>query len=228
MKMHIISAALLSAVLSGMVTSAIAQDAGANPWKELEKELRAEGIGREKWGELFRKGERGEALEPKEAAALQRIVELKERMDRERKVLDRWIGTWVSDVIIRPSAWVPDGKQQSEIREVKWILNGRFQQSTIRSDDHESREIQRYDVGGKRYHRWTFGTEGFGHGYWTGSWDEESKAMTWKLDFGVVKGTMVDSFADPDPNYVTTLVLEDAEGKVLLDSQTEHMRVLKK
>ena len=52
--------------------------------------------------------------------------------------------------------------------------------------------------------------------------------MTWKLDFGALKGTMVDTFADPDPNYMTTLVLTDAEGKVLLDLETEHTRLLAK
>jgi len=51
--------------------------------------------------------------------------------------------------------------------------------------------------------------------------------MTWKLDFGAVKGTMEDSFGAPDA-CTTTLSLEDAEGKVLLNSITEHTRLLKK
>jgi len=206
-------------------------------WRKLHEELAAQGLGQETWGELFKKKGRGEALEPKEEEAIRRIMELKKKADPVRtartsaprpgdKVLDRFRGTWFADVVIRPSAWMPEGRQQSEVKEVKWILNGRFQESTTRGDNHEAREIQR--VGGKTYYKWTFGTGRFGHGYWTGTWDEEAKTMTWKLDFGAIKGTMVDSFADPDPNYVTTLILEDVEGKVLLDSQTEHTRLLAK
>jgi len=204
-------------------------------WRELHEELAAQGMGRETWGELFKKKERGEVLEPKEEEAIRRIMELKKRANRGRTgrerqpgelVLDRFRGTWFSDVVVSPSEWVSEGKQRSEVREVRWILNGRFQESTIRGDKHETREIQR--VGGKTYYKWMFGTERFGHGYWTGTWDEEAKTMTWKLDFGAVKGTMVDSFADPDPNYMTTLVFEDAEGKVLFESQTEHTRLLAK
>ena len=202
-------------------------------WGKLHEELAAEGLGRETWRELFEKKQRGEPLEAKEVAALQRIQELKERMDPGHKVLDRWVGTWLSDVIINPCAWLAQGKQQSGIKEVKWILNGRFQESTVRSDGYEAREIQRYEPYAgqrKKYYKWVFSTErSFGQSYWTGTWDEESKAMTWELDYGAVKGTMVESFADPDADrYDTTLVLKDAEGKVLLDIQAEHTRVLKK
>ena len=206
-------------------------------WRELLEELEAKGIGKEKLRELFRKRERGEALDPDEAEALEKVIELRKKLGQERgerqrrpgdRVLDRWLGTWLSEVIINPCAWVPEGKQLSQIREAKWILNGRFQEVTVRSDDHEARETQRSEAGGKRYAKWTFDSNG-GHGYWTGTWDEESKTMTWKLDFGVVKGTMVDSFTDEESyRYVTKLVLRDAEGKALLDTQSEHTRLLEK
>jgi len=203
-------------------------------WEKLLKELEGQGITREKLRELFQRKEKGEALDADEEAALQKVMELRRRLgqaDRQRqrrpgnRVLDRWLGTWFSTAIIRPSAWVPEGREQTEVNEVKWILNGRFQEATIRSDSHEARGIQR--VAGQGYHRWAFDSNG-GHGYWTGTWDEEAKTMTWKLDFGAIKGTMVETFSDPKPNYVTTLVIKDAEGKVLLDIETEHTRLLAK
>ena len=207
---------------------------GGAEWEKLLKELEGQGITREKLGELFKRKEKGEALDADEEAALQKVMELRRKLGQARggrgrrpgeKVLDRWQGAWFSTAIIRPSAWVPEGREQTEVREVKWVLNGRFQEATTRSDSHEAREIQR--VAGQGYNRWTFDTNG-GHGYWTGTWDEEAKTMTWKLDFGAIKGTMVDSFSDPDPNYVTTLVIKDAEGEVLLDIEAEHTRLLAK
>jgi len=67
MKIHIICAALLSVALSCIMGIAGAQDADA--WRRLRKELGAQGMEPEKWGELFGRRERGEALEPKEEAA---------------------------------------------------------------------------------------------------------------------------------------------------------------
>ena len=50
--------------------------------------------------------------------------------------------------------------------------------------------------------------------------------MTWTLDFGVIKGTMVDRFAGAD-KYETTIVITDIKGNLLWDAQTKHTRVKK-
>ena len=144
----------------------------------------------------------------------------------DRNVLDRWLGTWYSNADIKPSAWVPEGKQQAEVRNVEWILNGRFLQVTYRSDDHETRQILRYEANSKKFQKWIFDTYG-GTSFWTGSWDEKSKAMTWKMEFSPLKGTITDRFSNSD-KCETSVVLKDGEGKLLLDVLTEHTRVLKK
>ena len=65
------------------------------------------------------------------------------------KVLDRWLGTWNSHVVLKSSLWIPEGKQQKEIKTADWTLGGQFQQVSISSNTHESREIQRYDKGAR-------------------------------------------------------------------------------
>jgi len=142
--------------------------------------------------------------------------------EAQMKVLDRWLGTWKADVVMMPSKWVPEGKEQTESKTVEWILDGRFQQMAARGDGHRSLALQRYDAGSKTYQRWTFDTYG-NHSYWTGRWDEQAETMTWKFDFGVIKGTMVDAFVEAD-QCVTTVEVQDAQGSVLLDIEVGQTR----
>jgi hypothetical protein len=143
----------------------------------------------------------------------------------EMKVLNRWLGTWKSLAVIKPSNWFPGGKQRTETKNVEWVLGGHFQQATIRSNEHEARGIYRYDAQNKVYQSWFFDSEG-NTSYWIGTWNEESKTMTWKLDFSVIKGTMVDRFVAAD-KYDTTIIMKDIAGNLLLYVQTEHTRVKK-
>ena len=147
----------------------------------------------------------------------------------EEKVLNRWHGTWFSQVTINPSRWIPEGTEQNEIKEVNWILNGSFQQSSSRSNNHETREVQRYEARSKKYQKWTFDTNG-GANYWLGDWDEKSQTMTWQIQGGGLKGTMTDRFlgADKSETYETKLVIKDGEGKTLLDILAQHTRILNK
>jgi len=213
--------------------------AAQGEWRKLFEELEAQGITREMLGELFKRKEKGEELKPEEEEAIRKVMALKKRTDPARgrrggrqrrpgdKVLDRWLGTWFCDVIVKPCVWVPEETQQFELREVKWALRGRFQETTVRSSDYEMREFQNSDGNGKTFRKWHFGTQRFANGYWTGSWDAEAQTMTWKLDFGAIKGTRVDTFSDAE-SYDSTLVMTDKEGKTLLDVQTSHTRVLRK
>lgn len=146
-------------------------------------------------------------------------------MSSEMRVLDRYLGAWESEVVIRPSQWIPKQKERRETKNVEWILDNRFQQLASRSDEHETREIHRYDKHSKMYQKWTFDSDG-GTGYWTGVWSARSATMTWTLDFGVIKGTMIDRFLDEDI-YETTLIIKDSEGKLLLDVQAECLRLKK-
>lgn len=143
----------------------------------------------------------------------------------ETMVLDRWSGAWHTQVLFKASVWFPLGKRQAETRVVNWILAGQFQEATIRSAEHESRDIQRYDQQNKTYQRWNFDSHG-GAGFWVGTWDEKTQTMTWKLDLGTIKGSMTDRFAGAD-TYETKVILKNPEGAILLDVVAQHTRVKK-
>jgi len=41
----------------------------------------------------------------------------------EVKVLNQWLGSWKSDVVIKPSKWVPERVQWIEKTDVQWIVD---------------------------------------------------------------------------------------------------------
>jgi hypothetical protein len=143
----------------------------------------------------------------------------------EMEVLNRWLGTWESHIAIEPSEWLPQGMQINQTANIEWVLGGQFQQAAIRGDEHEAQEIQRYDGLTRVYQRWSFDSNGI-TGNWMGIWNEESETMTWSFDIGVIKGTMVDRFLAAE-RYDTTVIIEDRQGKVLLNIHTEHTRLNK-
>ena len=140
------------------------------------------------------------------------------------KILNQWLGNWKSVTLLKPAAWTPEAQELSGTSKSAWILDGHFQETSSRSGKHETREIHRYDAGSKRYHKWTFNSDG-SHSFWIGDWDEESSTMTWEyVDFGVgIKGKIVDRFIS-DGKYESTVILKDRAGTVLLDIQSEQVR----
>ena len=142
------------------------------------------------------------------------------------KILNKWLGDWKSHTVLKPAAWSPTSQELSGTSESVWILDGRFLESSSRSGAHETREIHRYDPGSRKYHKWTFNSDG-SHSFWIGDWDEETSTMTWKyVDFGAgIEGKIVDRFTSG--KYESTVILKDRAGTVLLDIRGEHVRTRK-
>ncbi|MCY3758637.1 MAG: hypothetical protein OXG96_13025 [Acidobacteria bacterium] len=140
------------------------------------------------------------------------------------KILNKWLGTWKSNTVLKPAAWSPTSQELSGTSKSVWILDGRFQQTSSRSGQHETREIHRYDSASRKYHKWTFNSDG-SHSFWIGDWDEATSTMTWKyVDFGAgIEGKIVDRFTSGG-NYESTVMLKDRAGTVLLDIRAEHVR----
>jgi hypothetical protein len=145
----------------------------------------------------------------------------------EIEVLNKWLGIWKFHTTLKPAAWSLKAKELSGTSKVVWILDKQFQEISSQSDEHETREIHRYDAPSNKYHKWTFTSDG-GTSFWIGSWDEESSTMEWGyIDFGLgITGKIVDRFTS-GVKYESTLVMKDGKGNVLLDIQTEHRRVKK-
>lgn len=146
----------------------------------------------------------------------------------EAEVLNRYVGTWKSDAVFKTSQWFPEGKRWVESSDIQWILNGHLQQIIASKGEEETDlRIQRYNEKSKRYEMWNIHASG-DSSYWVGSWNEESKTMAWKyVDFGSgFTGKIVDQFTG-EGKGITSVVMEDVHGKVLLDGQIQHTRTEK-
>ena len=142
----------------------------------------------------------------------------------ESEVLNRYLGTWTSDTVFKPSKLFPEGKSSTRSNEFQWILDGKLQQTVGYFDEDQYLRIQRYNEKRKMYEMWIIHASGDAS-YWVGSWNDESMNMTWKyVDFGSgITGTMVDHVTS-EGKGLTSLVLKDVHENLLLDGQIESRR----
>ncbi|WP_455379944.1 hypothetical protein [Acidihalobacter prosperus] len=144
----------------------------------------------------------------------------------EAEILNQYVGTWKSDVAFKPSQWFPEGTLWIETNDIQWILDDHLQQMVTSKDEEETNlRIQRYNEKSNRYELWNIPASGDAS-YWVGSWDEESKTMTWKyVDFGSgFTGKMMDRLTG-EGKGITLIFMEDVHGNVLLDGKIEHTRI---
>ena len=149
-----------------------------------------------------------------------------EKQSPEVKVLNRWLGSWKSEVVIKPSIWMSEGKRSTETNEVQWVFDRRMHVLMIKNqnDEQENLAIQRYNAKIKKYEMWILGPDD--SSYYLGSWNEEAATMTWKyVDFGSgISGTIVDRFT-PQGTWQQTFLMKDRNGNALLDIEVERTPV---
>lgn len=151
-----------------------------------------------------------------------RLLSGRPRFDKTAKILDQWTGNWKITVMLNSSLLIPKQTQYTQTKNVKWIVNGHFQQTTV-SD--ESRVITNYDKDSKSYHLYSFASSDGKFSFWKGKWNKKLKTMTWVIQAGgYIEGSWVESFEDVD-TIKTTVLLKDARGTVLLDVETRQERV---
>ena len=102
-----------------------------------------------------------------------------------------------------------------------------YQQVSSRTGEYETREIQRFEPGSGKYHKWVFSSDG-SNSFWIGSWNGQSSTMTWEsVDFGAgLQGRIVDRFTGGG-KYESTVLMKNSAGKVLLDVRSVQTRMKK-
>jgi hypothetical protein len=157
------------------------------------------------------------------AITLSMTVESSAQQSAEAEILNRYIGSWRTEVFLKPSQWFPEGKRWVETNDIRWMLDGHLQQMVTSRDGKETDlRIQRYNPKTKRYETWIIHSSGDAS-YWVGSWNAQSETMNWKyVDFGNgVTGRMSDG-SGKDGKGVTSILMEDVHGNVLLDGKIEN------
>lgn len=142
------------------------------------------------------------------------------------EVLALWVGTWKGKDVIKPTKSNPKELTWEVSLECKWMLGRQFVEEfgEVPANNHKHRYIVGYDATKKVYRDWLFMSDGTTMQS-TGSWDAQTKTMTWKADIGdgstVVGKT---HFIDADA-YEWTALGRDKSGKVFLDMHAERRRV---
>ena len=142
----------------------------------------------------------------------------------ETEVLNRWLGTWKSDVSCKPSQLLPEGRRWAETNDSRWILDGHVQQIEHFSDEDPILRLHRYNKKSARYEMWNIHASG-DSSYWVGSWNEKTMSMTWNyVDFGVgITGQLVERFIAED-KYLISIGMKDVHGESFLDCHIERTR----
>ncbi len=101
----------------------------------------------------------------------------------ELKVLEKRIGTWTTETVIKPGPWNPTGHKANGVETTEWILGGRFQQTrnTNRPANPDNMFLCTYDPQLKAFRGWHADDQG-NHSQWTGQWDEATQTLSWASD----------------------------------------------
>jgi len=133
------------------------------------------------------------------------------------KVLEKRIGTWTTETVVKPGPWNPTGRTATGIETTEWILGGRFQQTrnTNRPANPDGLFICTYDPQLKAYRAVNLDDQGFINDM-TGQWDEAAQTMNWTSEKNGFRAAGATRFVGPD-NIEWQLVVKDPDGKVMLD-----------
>ena len=144
-------------------------------------------------------------------------------VESQQQVLNRYLGNWRSDITLNPSLLVPETGQLSETHNVQWILDGHIlQEITSRGDKETALTLKRYNQKRTEFEMWSIQSSGESS-YWIGNWKKKSRTLTWEyVDFGTgVAGELVEHFT-AEKEWLSTLVMKDKKGKLLLNVQAKH------
>ena len=98
----------------------------------------------------------------------------------ELKVLEKRIGTWATETVVKPGPWNTTGQKITGTETTEWILGGRFQQArnANRPANPDGLFLSTYDTQLKAFRGWYHDDQG-NSSEWTGQWDEAAQTLNW-------------------------------------------------
>ena len=138
----------------------------------------------------------------------------------ELKVLERFVGTWDCEVVIKPAVWTPEEKREKSVEVNEMSLDGWFLHGSSKTTVGKTNAIvmNTYDTAQKSYRIWRF-TAGGSCEEMRGKWDEPTSTLTVATDLGHgVRQKATFHLIDKDHREYH-VVAKDADGKVYRDVQ---------
>jgi hypothetical protein len=142
----------------------------------------------------------------------------------ELKVLEGYLGNWKAETVRRVAEWNPKEVRTTGTVTNEWVLDGRFMQQRGKEfNGAEHIQVRTYDPQNKQFRHWHFDSLG-GTASANGTWNEDSKTMTWKADLGNgITVTNTVRFVGSDRIEWRVLTRNDA-GKVFVDAEGKWTR----
>jgi hypothetical protein len=143
------------------------------------------------------------------------------------KVLGHFVGSWHTEVTVKPSQSSPDGAKGTVSEYTTWTLKDRFVlgREISQPDGVKSLWLMKHDPDSNSYPFWFFNSNGVLGGEWSGTWDEASKTWTARATDTprgwTSRGT--NHFPDKKSNHVTVW-MKDESGTLQLDIESEKSR----
>lgn len=138
----------------------------------------------------------------------------------ELKLLERFVGTWDCEVVVKPAVWTPKEKREKSVEDNEMALDGWFLRGTSKTTDGKTNAIlmNTYDPVKKEYRIWRF-TPGGSYEELTGQWDETTATLTIATDLwrGITQKAAFHLIDKDHREY--HVVAKDGDGKVYLDVQ---------
>lgn len=138
----------------------------------------------------------------------------------ELNVLERFVGIWDCEVVVKPAVWTPKEKREKSVEVNEMSLDGWFLHGRSETVNGKTNAIlmNTYDPAQKNYRIWRF-MPGGSCEEMRGEWDEAPTTLTITTDFGRgITQKAVFHLIDKDHREYH-VVAKDADGKVYLDVQ---------
>jgi hypothetical protein len=136
----------------------------------------------------------------------------------ELKVLEKFVGTWDCEVVVKPAAWTPKESRDKTVEVNELALDGWFLHGNSKTRDGRTNAIlmNTYDPVQKKYRIWRF-TPGGSCEELSGQWEEATTTLTITTDVGNgITSKAAFHVIDKDRREYHVLA-KDGDGKVYLD-----------
>ena len=147
-------------------------------------------------------------------------------LPEELSLLNKFAGDWTIRAKSKPSIWLPNGGEETQIEKVAWILGGRFLMARTfnEKDQLTSIWLATYEPSEKSNRFWFFNADG-SSGQWRVTWDAASRGFHWRsidMPTGWI-GTGFNRWINDD-TFDNQALIKDENGRVLLDGMQDKRR----
>lgn len=136
----------------------------------------------------------------------------------ELKVLERFVGTWDCETVMKPAVWTPKEVREKTVEVNELVMDGWYLQGSSRTQGgkFQAHLMNTYDPDQKKFRTWKF-TPGGRCEELIGQWNEATSTLTITSDLGNGITSRADFHLIDKDHREYDVVAKDGDGKLYLD-----------